>query len=261
MQILPGDVRNRQSLASQWRRLRCWRTHEEYLLSISGAFAFSSYRHLIDRRWDVSNDWANSAWPLRSNASLALSFSLSEPLRSLHQVGDAGLASSGGSSDHDSSDLPSAFADGILPPAAGQTRSLDAIATIDLHSLSSSESGLLAICLHLRAIQQRVAVLRAQHAAAAVPANAAELLGFRSLTIICGRGNNATPQGYSLTRVVVFEALVRFGMAPILLAYAGRTRSSVPDSVTIDSADLWQWCVANINADRQVTLEWLQRTL
>ncbi len=194
---------------------------------------------------------------------MALSFPLSQPLQSLHQLEGAALVASGASGKQGASGAPDSLADGIFPPPSSLAQAYDAQtpnAILDLHYILTPESCLLALCLHLRAIQHRVAALRAQHAAA-VPANATELLGFRSLTIICGRGNNATPQGYSLTRVVVFEALVRFGMAPILLAYAGRTRSSVPDSVTIDSADLWQWCVANINADRQVTLEWLQRTL
>jgi hypothetical protein len=138
-------------------------------------------------------------------------------------------------------------------------------AILDLHYLRSSESGLLALCLHLRAIQHRTAVLRANHAADSDTIDPAELLGFRSLTILCGRGANASPQGYSLLRLVVMEALVRVGLAPIARATvsmtigADRSVASVVDAVTIESADLWRWCAAH--ADRRVALEWLRPTL
>jgi hypothetical protein len=208
-------------------------------------------------------DWrpvaTGTALPIRANASTALSFELHEPLQSLHQFGEPepSLADSAGEEN-----TLNSFADAVLPAPSSLVQVADlqaAVAKIDLHSLRSSESGLLAVGIHLRAIQQRIAILRARGLVES--ADAAKHLGFCSLTIVCGRGAGSSTQGYSPMRLVVFEALVRLGIAPIarantsmLVGGADRSVASAVDSVTIDSVDLWQWCVAN--SGRLITLNW-----
>jgi hypothetical protein len=223
-------------------------TQSEYLKSASDSIAFSPYGHLFDSR---SGGAETVAAPMRSNSSLALSFSLCEPLQSLHRLGEVEPVC----------DSLHSFADGTLPssPSSLQDGSEKAAnAMLDLHKLGSSTTGLLVVQKHLRDIQQSIAILRDQNVV--LSANAPKLLGFRSLTIVCGRGANSSTQGYSSMRLVVFEALVRLGIAPIartnvnMLVGDNRTPGSAVDSVTIDTVDLWQWCVAN--ADRPISLDW-----
>lgn len=198
--------------------------------------------------------------PVRSSASLALSFGSHEPLQSLHQFGETEPFVTENARIRSEPESSLSFTDGILPSSSflqdGSAQITDSM--IDLHKLGSPKTGLFLVCVYLRAIQQRIAVLR--HNNVVLSADAPKLLGFRSLTIVCGRGAGSSVQGYSIMRLEVLEALVRLGIVSIARANISqlvgddRTVASVVDTVTFDSVDLWKWCI--VNADRPISLDW-----
>jgi hypothetical protein len=234
------------------------RTHSEYLQRASRSIAFSSYEHLIDWR---SGGIEIDALPVPSNVSKPLSFSLCKPLQSLHQCGEPEQSWSD-NADQSAAESLHSFPNEILPAASSFARAGNAQAVhafINLHNLSSSESGLHVVCNYLGAIKQRIANFRA-HNKTFLPTDAPELLGFRSLTIVCGRGAGSSAQGYSTMRLVLFEYLVRLGIVSIArantppLVGAENTVACASASVSIDTVDLWEWCVSN--ADRPISLVW-----
>jgi hypothetical protein len=199
--------------------------------------------------------------PLRASSSLALFFELREPLQNLHQFGEADRVVTGYTRIWSELESSLSFTDGILPqpPSFLQDGSAQvADAMIDLHNMISSKAGLLVVCVHLRAIQQLIAVLR--HKNVVLSADAPKLLGFQSLTIVCGRGAGSSTQGYSSMRLVVLEYFVRLGIVSIAratnppLVGDDRTVASVVDSFIFDSVDLWKWFI--LNADRPISLDW-----